>query len=146
MDVGTYIQFMEKYCDCYEMLNALEQEKIDIVIQNQLYLLENIVKREEAAVLQARGLEVKRQEMQKKIGADGKTMQEIIDSLEGKQQQALREVQTRLGNQVKRLQGNNKVCGQMIHERLKEINQKIEEIGSQVEDKKEGIPLVNRSI
>lgn len=146
MDVGTYIQFMEKYCDCYEELNALEQEKLDIVVHNQLHLLEDIVKREEVAVLQARGLEVKRQEMQQKIGAAGKTMQEIIDSLEGKQQQDLRDVQVRLSNQVKRLQGNNKICAQMIQDRLKEIDKKIQEVGSQVEEGKRSSSLVNRSI
>lgn len=146
MDVGTYIQFMEKYCDCYEELNALEQEKLNIVVHNQLHLLEDIVKREEVAVLQARGLEVKRQEMQQKIGAAGKTMQEIIDSLQGVQQQALRNVQTRLNGQVKRLQGSNQACAQVINGHLKEIDKKIQEIGSRVDEKKKDSPLVNRSI
>lgn len=146
MEVSAYIKFMEDYCDCYEALNALEQEKLDVVTNRRLHLLEGIVKKEEAAVLQARGLEVKRQEMQKKIGAEGKTMQEIIDSLEGAEQYALRQVQIRLTNQVKVMQGTNRVCSQLIRDQLKDIDYKIQEVSKRVEEKKKNDPLVNRFI
>lgn len=146
MEVSAYIKFMEDYCDCYEALNALEQEKLDVVTNHRLHLLEGIVKQEEAAVLQARGLEVKRQEMQRKIGAEGKTIQEIIDGLQGAEQQALRQVQIRLTNQVKIMQGTNQVCTQLIHDQLKDIDNKIQKIGKQVEEKKKDNPLVNRFV
>ena len=51
-----YITFMENYCDIYDELVAIWQEKQRIILNNDLYLLEEQVKKEEVGVLKAKGL------------------------------------------------------------------------------------------
>ncbi|MDR0434719.1 MAG: flagellar protein FlgN [Gracilibacteraceae bacterium] len=141
--MGDYLDFLEEYCDFYDGLVQLEDEKMRIIVDNKPLLLEGVIKREEAAVMRAQGLENKRQELQAAWGAPDKTLQEIIDSLEGEEALRARRLSRRLRGAVETLRVMNQTSADVLVGRLKQIEGIIRELGEHAGRERS---LMNRSI
>lgn len=143
-----YITFMENYCDIYDELVAIWQEKQRIILNNDLYLLEEQVKKEEVGVLKAKGLEEKRLKLQKKLGLEDKKLQELINEVEHREQQEqLRAIKRRLSGSVQLLMSLNDSCKTLTEDRFATIEREMARIqqkkgNSQAKPKN----FINRSI
>lgn len=143
-----YITFMENYCDIYDELVAIWQEKQRIILNNDLHLLEEQVKKEEVGVLKAKGLEEKRLKLQKKLGLEDKKLQELINEVEHREQQEqLRAIKRRLSGSVQLLMSLNDSCKTLTEDRFAIIEREMARIqqkkgNSQAKPKS----FINRSI
>lgn len=143
-----YITFMENYCDIYDELVAIWQEKQRIILNNDLYLLEEQVKKEEVGVLKAKGLEEKRLKLQKKLGLEDKKLQELINEVDHREQQEqLRAIKRRLSGSVQLLMSLNDSCKTLTEDRFATIEREMARIqqkkgNSQAKPKN----FINRSI
>lgn len=143
-----YITFMENYCDIYDELVAIWQEKQRIILNNDLHLLEEQVKKEEVGVLKAKGLEEKRLKLQKKLGLEDKKLQELINEVDHREQQEqLRAIKRRLSGSVQLLMSLNDSCKTLTEDRFATIEREMARIqqkkgNSQAKPKN----FINRSI
>lgn len=143
-----YIAFMERYCDFYDELVDIWQHKQEIVRLNLLHELESHSKKEEAGMLQARGLEKRRQELQAKLGFPDAKLEELIDQTDGETKQQLRQIKTRLNRSVAMLKSLNETCVRLTEIRLEDIGYKIAELGkaSGESGQKQASSVMNRTI
>ncbi|MDR1961217.1 MAG: flagellar protein FlgN [Gracilibacteraceae bacterium] len=139
-----YWDFLENYCDFYEELVRLEEEKMRIIVENKPHLLEGIIKQEEAAVMKAQGLEIKRQELQDAWGAPGRTLREITETAEGADKLRARRLHSRLRGSVETLKAMNQTSADVIVGRLKQIEGVIRELSEN--GAAPGGSLINRSV
>ncbi|MDR1604608.1 MAG: flagellar export chaperone FlgN [Gracilibacteraceae bacterium] len=139
----NYLDFLEHYCDFYDDLVLLEKEKVSVIVEKKPFLLEAIIKKEEAAVMKAQGLEIKRRDMQAALGAPERTLQQIIDTLEGEDLLRARRLRDRLRGAVETLRVMNQTGADVIVGRLKQIEGVIRELGEQAAA---GQTLMNRSV
>lgn len=148
MEMLGYITYMEDYCDFYDELVALWEEKQRIIADNDLHLLEEQVKKEEVAVLRARGFEDKREKMQKQLGKDGMTLQQLIDETQGADQQRLRNAKHRLENSVKMLKNINESCQILVESRFEMLDRERERVLQKNKNNNPQEPkqIMNRSI
>jgi hypothetical protein len=137
-----YLNFLEEYCDFYDGLVLLEEEKMRVIAENKPFLLEGVIKKEEAAVMKAQGLENKRQERQE-AWAPGKTLREIVESLPGEEAHRARQLRDRLRGATETLRVMNQTSADVVVRRLKQIEGIIRELGEQ---SGQGRSLVNRSV
>ncbi|QAT42018.1 flagellar export chaperone FlgN [Aminipila luticellarii] len=74
--IDEYITLMDKLID-------FEQEKLQAVKVKDLKKLDAFLKEEQAYLLKLRGLDQKREKLQKQLGAEGLTYRQIIERTEG---------------------------------------------------------------
>lgn len=77
-DFSNFIKLIEDYIVLFDNLIPIEQEKLDAAVKNQVTFIEDCMHKEQAAVLQLRGLEQKREAEQKRLGMDNYTFKEIL--------------------------------------------------------------------
>lgn len=61
-------------------ISAVEEEKFQAAIKNQILTLEDCIKKEQALLLRSKGLELKRAAVQKAMGAETLTLRQIIEA------------------------------------------------------------------
>ena len=61
-------------------LTAVEKEKFDAAVKNNILVLEDCISKEQALLLRSRGLEQKRLNAQKSMNMDGLSLKQMIDS------------------------------------------------------------------
>lgn len=143
-----YIAYMEQYCDFFNEVVVTWQKKHEILVNNAWHEMEEQSKREEVALLQSRGMEKKRLEMQKAMGCPDATLQMLIDQSTGTEQQQLRDIKTRLNWAVSMIRNLNEACETLTNQRLGQIAGEIERLNKKVEDEKKSAnhSVMNRSI
>lgn len=70
-------------------ITVVEKEKLDAALKNNILILEECIKKEQALVLRSRGLDQKRQKVQKSMGAEQKTLREIVEGASPEDKAAL---------------------------------------------------------
>lgn len=70
-------------------ITAVEKEKLDAALKNNILLLEECIKKEQALVLRSRGLDQKRQNVQKSMGAEQLTLKQIVEAAKPGEKEAL---------------------------------------------------------
>lgn len=61
-------------------ITVVEREKLDAALKNNVLILEECIKKEQALVLRSRGLDQKRQNLQKAMGAEQLTLKQIVEA------------------------------------------------------------------
>lgn len=61
-------------------ITVVETEKLEAALKNNVLVLEECIKKEQALVLRSRGLDQKRQRLQKEMGAEQLTLKEIVEA------------------------------------------------------------------
>ena len=147
-DMEAYVAYMEQYCDSFDEIVTIWQHKYEVISTNALHELEAQSKREEAAMLKARGLEKKRLALQAKLGYPQATLETLIEQTTGETQQRLRDVKTRLNWAVTMLKNLNDSCAVLTEQKLVVIQSEIGRLNGKVDETKrgDGKTVMNRSI
>lgn len=72
--VGNLITLIREF-------NQLESEKLQAVQQNRVTFVEEAMKKEQVAIMKLRGLDKKREDIQKDLGWEGLTFQQILSQV-----------------------------------------------------------------
>lgn len=60
-------------------ITAVEKEKLEAALKNNVLILEECIKKEQALVMRSRGLDQKRQNLQKAMGMEQMTLKQIVE-------------------------------------------------------------------
>ena len=66
-------------CMFLKDITAVEKEKMEAAMKNNVLILEECIKKEQALVMRSRGLDQKRQSIQKAMGAEQLTLKQIVE-------------------------------------------------------------------
>lgn len=77
-DFSKFIRIIEEFIALFDNLIPVEQEKLDAAVKNRITFVEDCMHKEQAAVLQMRGLEQRREAEQKRLGMEGYTFRQIL--------------------------------------------------------------------
>lgn len=78
-DFTAFTKIIEELVTLFDHLIPIEQEKLDAAVKNRVSFVEDCMHKEQAAVLQLRGLEQKRESEQKRLGMEGYTFRQILE-------------------------------------------------------------------
>ena len=78
-DFTAFTKVIEEFITLFDHLIEIEQEKLDAALKNRVTFVEDCMHKEQAAVLQLRGLEQKREAEQKHLGMEGYTFRQILE-------------------------------------------------------------------
>ncbi len=76
----------------FEEHMPLEQRKLEAIQHDDVAGVEECMKQEQALTLKLRGLDRKRESIQKELGWEGKSFREIVEEVPAEDRQALREL------------------------------------------------------
>lgn len=76
-------------CVFLKDITDVETEKLEAALKNNVLLLEDCIKKEQALVLRSRGLDQKRQKLQKSMGAESLTLKQIVEAASAEDRAAL---------------------------------------------------------
>ena len=80
-DFTAFTKVIEEFITLFDHLIEIEQEKLDAALKNRVTFVEDCMHKEQAAVLQLRGLEQKREAEQKHLGMEGYTFRQILENV-----------------------------------------------------------------
>ena len=78
-DFTAFTKIIEELITLFDHLIPIEQEKLDAAVKNRVSFVEDCMHKEQAAVLQLRGLEQKRESEQKRLGMEGYAFRQILE-------------------------------------------------------------------
>ncbi len=87
--VGDLILFLDEF-------NRIEREKLDAVQRNLVTFVEEAMKKEQAGILKLRGLDKKRESIQKDLGWEGMSFQQILSQVNDVEREELKPMFERL--------------------------------------------------
>lgn len=103
-DFTAFTKIIEELITLFDHLIPIEQEKLDAAVKNRVSFVEDCMHKEQAAVLQLRGLEQKRESEQKRLGLEGYTFRQILECAPEDAAAALNPLFDRLAEQVRTFQ------------------------------------------
>lgn len=124
-DMTKFANLMHSFIELFDRMIPLEQEKLEVVKQNQVSRLEELIKKEQAEVMALRGLDQKREAMQKELGFEGMTFQEILEQLPEGQGQDLKVLFDELGSRVSSFQSVTESSRTLMEVNLHAINKAV---------------------
>lgn len=124
-DLSSFQQLIRQFIALFDRMIPLEQSKLDVVSQNQITLLEDIIKKEQAEIMALRGLDQKRERLQAELGWKDLTFQEILKHLPEEQQMEMKQLFDDLAGRVKSFQTITESSKTMMEVNLHAINQVI---------------------
>lgn len=120
-DFSDYSRIIEEFITLFDNLIPIEQEKLDAAVKNQVTFIEDCMHREQAAVLQLRGLEQKREAEQKRLGMEGYTFRQILEQVPPETDALLRPLFDRLSERVRSFQSVSTSAKDIIEVNLHKI-------------------------
>lgn len=117
--------------ELFEEHLPLEQKKLQALQCDDVAGVEDCMKQEQALTLKIRGLEQKREKLQKELGWEGKSFREIIETAPEEHKQSLQELFDRLTNTVTVFSETNQAAMTAMEVHLRDIQRviKIKEQG-----------------
>ncbi len=104
-----YIKFMEDYADFYEEVLEQEKKKLSALFSTDIKQIEEAMSNHQTAIKKIQVLEERRMAMLKNLGLEGKTLREIIATLENiDDKNSLRIIHIRLDRAIKGVSFYNK--------------------------------------
>lgn len=85
-----FYDFMEEYTCFFQDAADLEEEKLAALLSDDLHRIERALMEHQRVTKQIEQYELRRAEMQERLGLGGKTFREIIDLTEGEDRQDLK--------------------------------------------------------
>ena len=79
-----FISLIHDFIDLFRSLTTVEQQKLDAAVANDLSILEDCMKKEQAFVLRLRGLEQQRDTLQRKLKMKDLKFREILSRVSEK--------------------------------------------------------------
>ena len=125
--------FFHSLNDFYKKFLKLEQDKHTILLSGKLDQLDSCMKQEQAFVLEARGLEQKRQSLLKKAGAGEHSFHELISQTEPSRQSAMQKVYGDLSSALADVQQVNQKCNELARIKLGYVSHVLSKMENQPE-------------
>ena len=123
--MDQFAQVIKEMISLFEGFLPLEQEKLKAVQENKLTVLEDCMTKEQAVVLKLRGLEKKRETVQKEMGWEGKTFREILELVPETREREFRQLFEQLSQSISTFQSTNESALDAITVNLRQIEQTI---------------------
>lgn len=119
-DLITLIsQMIQFFTDLY----AIEKEKLEAAQKRNLIDLEECMKKEQAALLRLRGLDKKREDIQKALSFENLSFREILQKVEGNEQKELKTLFDSLQNQYTLYNSISSSVKEIIENNLYKVDQ-----------------------
>lgn len=99
--------FMEEYAAFFEKMALDEQKKRAALLSDNLEQVDKALANQQAASMQMESLERRREELQEQAGFGGRTFREIVDSLEGREQELFLRLFERVSSAIAEIKANN---------------------------------------
>lgn len=87
--IKDFITLISELIHFFTELNAVEKEKLNFSLQQDIFGLEEIMKKEQACLLKLRGLDKKRETIQTALSFQGMSFREILTHVQGEEQKTL---------------------------------------------------------
>lgn len=127
-DAKDFLDLMCKYISFYEEFIALEKHKMNALSLNQLDQLDQNVKEEEAFLMQAKGMDQKKDSFLSAYQLSDKKMSDVIPLFPQPYQDEIQQKFNVLSDILLDLKAINSRCNTMTEIRLHKIQEKIAEI------------------
>lgn len=108
-----------------EAFNKTEAEKLEAVQQNRVTFVEESMKKEQAAIMKLRGLDKKRESIQKDLGWEGMSFQQILSQVNDVEREDLRPLFEELNRSLKQFQDTKDSAQQALEINLHHINKQL---------------------
>lgn len=108
-----------------EDFNKLETEKLKAVQQNLVTFVEEAMKKEQASIMKLRGLDKKREAIQKDLGWEGLTFQQILSQVTVVEKEELQPLFEQLSNDVTQFNSTRENAQKALEINLHHINKMI---------------------
>lgn len=122
-DLSAFRELIRQFIELFDRMLPLEQSKLEVVSRNQVALLEDIIKKEQAEIMALRGLDQRRERMQEELGWKDLTFQEILRKLPEEERPDMKQLFDELAVRVTRFQSVTESSKTIMEVNLHAINQ-----------------------
>lgn len=123
-----FILFLKRYLSFYQDFLELETKKHEIISQNDIKQLDSFVTKEQAYLLQSKGMEAERYKIMNTCGFKNSTLREFLLHLDSSVQQSATSIFDELSNVLLDFKAMNKRCNSLIELRLHRIGNSIKQL------------------
>lgn len=103
-EFSAFSSLMNDFIEFFDTLIPIEQEKLDATLHNRVSIVEDLMHKEQAAIMRLKGLELKRETEQKQLGLEGCTFQQILEKISSEDAAELRPLFNKLNDQLRTVQ------------------------------------------
>ncbi len=107
-------------------ISIVEEEKFQAALKNHILVIEDCIKKEQALLLRSKGLEQKREQLQKAMGAEHMTLKQIIEATPSEEKAPLQTAFDELSAAIKTYQEIHRRAKTAIEVNLHRINKELE--------------------
>lgn len=116
-----FVSLIRDFIDLFQSLTAVEQQKLDAAVANDLSILEDCMKKEQAFVLRLRGLEQQRDTLQRELNMENLKFREILSRVPDEVNEELTPLFQELSEKVRMFQSVNASAQDAISVNLHKI-------------------------
>ena len=109
-------------------ISVVEEEKFQAAMKNHILVIEDCIKKEQALLLRSKGLEMKREQLQKAMGAEHMTLRQIIEAAAPEEKAPLQAAFDELTANIKTYQSIHQRAKTAIEVNLHRINKELEKM------------------
>lgn len=113
-----------------EELTVVENKKFQAALQNNIYIVNECMKQEQAFLMKLKGIDKKREDLQKKLGYENLSFKEIIEKAPLDEKTKLKEVFDMVQNNYKIYKEVFSNAQNAIEVNLHKINKKLESLNA----------------
>ena len=122
------LKILEDTTKFLQEISVVEEEKFQAAMKNHILVIEDCIKKEQALLLRSKGLELKRTQIQKAMGAEQKTLRQIIETADVADKAPLQAAFLKLEEQLKHYQEVHEKAKTAIEVNLHRINTQLENL------------------
>lgn len=122
-DFTAFSSLMEEFIALFDSLAAIEQQKLDAVAKDKVSFVEECMNKEQAAILKLRGLELRREQEQERLGMKGFSFRQILEAVSEEERSPLKELFDRLSASVGAFQSVSASAKELIEIKLHSFSQ-----------------------
>lgn len=121
MQFQEFVPFMQDYADFFDLMLEEEKAKLDALLSYDLEKVEHSIGTQQAFEKQMGNFERKREELQEKLGIEGKTFREIAEIAQGEEKKTLQTLFARVEQSVNDVKYHNEKSMEFVRMNLKTV-------------------------
>lgn len=125
-----FIKICLEISNFIEELTEVENKKFQAALQNNIYIVNECMKKEQAFLMKLKGIDKKREALQKKLGYEDLSFAEIIEKAPSNEKDKLKEVFNKVQNNYKVYKEIFSNAQNALEVNLYKINKKLEELNA----------------
>lgn len=122
------MQILQETNMLLQEMTETEQNKFDAAVKNRIFDVENCMKTEQAMIMRLRGLDKKREALQKQLGYENKTFREIIEMQPETEKETLQNMFEQMQNNLSKYHEIAKSASDILQLNLHRIDQNLERL------------------